>query len=93
MIYFILILFSFCNIPDIKYNFSEYITKEQINKRKTLLIYPIKNTSSSQYSFYSEGITESIIHDLSMLKRLKSITKNQTLLKKLWELKILTVNP
>ena len=75
MIYLILIVFTFCNIPDIKYNFSEYLLKDQINKRKTMLIYPIKNTSSPQYSYYSEGITESIIHDLSMLRGIGVISQ------------------
>ena len=74
MMHLILILFTFCSLPDIRYSFFDTDLKNE-NNRKTILIYPFKNTGTSKFSFYSEGITESVISDLSMIKGVAVISQ------------------
>jgi tetratricopeptide (TPR) repeat protein len=75
MIYFFILILSFCSLPDYRYNFSESSVTEELTDRKTLLIYPFKNTGTPKFSHFSDGITESLINDLYMVKGIGVISQ------------------
>jgi tetratricopeptide (TPR) repeat protein len=76
MYYLILLLFLSCESPQ-KYEVY-YINRSIFNlvKTKTILIFPFKNISLPKYNYYSEGITESVVNDLSLVKGISVISQD-----------------
>ncbi len=75
MYFLLLFLFLSCESPQ-KYevyyaNRSFY----EIEKIKTILISPFKNIGNPKYSYYSEGITESVVNDLTLVKGINVISQ------------------
>jgi len=76
MFYLIFFLLLFCDSPQ-KYDVY-YVNRSVFNfeKTKTILIFPFKNTGLSKFSYYSEGITESVVNDLSLVRGISVISQD-----------------